>query len=394
MTICEKEKCSGCAACRDICPKDCITMQEDEYGVIYPKVDDNKCIHCGLCKKTCPNLKPVERKKPEKCYAAYQTDTEVRKISASGGIAADLYKQFINKHSGIIYGVCSENDHVTFKEGSVIADIERFKGSQYTQADSVGVYQSIEKNLRQGKPVLFIGCPCQVAGCLSYMSNKKLSTDNLFTIDLLCHGVSPQKYLKEELKYLSEKYGWEEYSKVTFRTNKPGENYQFSVRYRKKGEKNYSEYHNPVLFSPYFCAFLFNTSLRESCFHCKYSSFERTGDLTIGDFIGLASQKKYPEYKYEKKNTSIIFVNSPKGKLLCEELDEKILMIERPIEEGYTSAPSMNGASEPSKYRRKFLKLYPKYGFTVACKKSQRMFTIESRIKQIIKKVIGYDKKR
>ena len=46
--ICEKNKCSGCYACYNICPKNAITMIEDEYENIYPQIDENKCINCKL----------------------------------------------------------------------------------------------------------------------------------------------------------------------------------------------------------------------------------------------------------------------------------------------------------------------------------------------------------
>ena len=55
--ICSKEKCTGCEACYCVCPKNAITMQEDDYGNIYPIIDNNKCIHCSMCKKVCPQLK-------------------------------------------------------------------------------------------------------------------------------------------------------------------------------------------------------------------------------------------------------------------------------------------------------------------------------------------------
>lgn len=387
MNICEKELCSGCSACRDSCPRNCITMEEDDYGVIYPKIDESKCVKCNLCKSICPSINPINLNNPEECYAAYQTDYETRKNSASGGVAAALYKIFINTFSGRIYGVCSENNNVCFKSGNSEEDIEQFKGSQYTQADMEFVYKSIEQDMVRGYSVLFIGCPCQVAGCISYVLKKKLNIEKLFTVDLLCHGVVPQKYLREELSYLSNKFNWSEFSKVTFRTNIPGANYHFSLQY--KGDHNtIGEYRNPAIFSPYFSSFIFNTSLRTSCYNCKYSTLRRTGDLTIGDFIGLGKKSCYPEYKYKTTNTSVILVNTQKGKLLCRSLDSELFMIERPIEEAFTAAPSMNGPAKPSRYRKKFLKLYPKHGFRRACVKSQSLLFIKENTKYIIKKII------
>jgi ferredoxin len=49
-----KEECCGCTACYAICPKNAISMVEDEEGFEYPQVDENKCVGCCLCLKVCP----------------------------------------------------------------------------------------------------------------------------------------------------------------------------------------------------------------------------------------------------------------------------------------------------------------------------------------------------
>ena len=49
--ICDKNRCTGCSACLNSCPKKCITMKEDEYGVLIPYIDEDKCINCNICRK-------------------------------------------------------------------------------------------------------------------------------------------------------------------------------------------------------------------------------------------------------------------------------------------------------------------------------------------------------
>lgn len=44
-------KCTGCTACLNICPKKAISMVEGQDGFKYPVIDQEKCIDCGLCKK-------------------------------------------------------------------------------------------------------------------------------------------------------------------------------------------------------------------------------------------------------------------------------------------------------------------------------------------------------
>lgn len=47
MIICDKELCTGCGLCSSTCPVHCITMEEDEYGFLYPVINPDKCINCG-----------------------------------------------------------------------------------------------------------------------------------------------------------------------------------------------------------------------------------------------------------------------------------------------------------------------------------------------------------
>lgn len=49
-----KVDCCGCTACYSICPKSAITMKEDEEGFEYPRIDEKKCVRCGMCMKVCP----------------------------------------------------------------------------------------------------------------------------------------------------------------------------------------------------------------------------------------------------------------------------------------------------------------------------------------------------
>ena len=71
MSICEKNHCTGCFACKNICPVNAIVMQEDETGFLSPIIDESKCIKCGLCRKTCPVLNTKENIAINKCYVGY-----------------------------------------------------------------------------------------------------------------------------------------------------------------------------------------------------------------------------------------------------------------------------------------------------------------------------------
>lgn len=50
----DKRKCCGCTACKNICPKNAITMCCDEEGFLYPVIDTDICVNCRICINVCP----------------------------------------------------------------------------------------------------------------------------------------------------------------------------------------------------------------------------------------------------------------------------------------------------------------------------------------------------
>ena len=55
LEIERKIDCTGCRACEQLCPVNCITMKEDEEGFIFPFIDEEKCKQCLLCVPVCPD---------------------------------------------------------------------------------------------------------------------------------------------------------------------------------------------------------------------------------------------------------------------------------------------------------------------------------------------------
>ena len=193
-----KSYCCGCEACVQCCPKRCISMHEDKEGFLYPKVDKEACIDCGLCEKVCPIIHQAEPTEPLSSYIAINPNEEIRLHSSSGGIFTLLAEQVIAE-GGVVFGArFDENWDVVHAWTDTIEGLAPFRGSKYVQSRIGNTYKETKDFLQQGRKVLYSGTPCQIAGLKKYLRKEY---DNLLTVDFICHGVpSPgvwRRYLSE-----------------------------------------------------------------------------------------------------------------------------------------------------------------------------------------------------
>ena len=305
ISIQDKKNCCGCSACASACPRQCIRMKEDEEGFLYPKVNAEACIRCGLCEKVCNELHPFEKREPMQVLAAVNKDEEVRMKSSSGGIFYLLAERTIEE-SGVVFGArFDENWQVVIDYAEDMKGVEAFMGSKYVQARIAGAYTDARRFLAEGRKVLFSGTPCQVAGLHKFLRKPY---DNLLTVDFICHGVPSPKvwnmYLDEVMK------AGQHISSVEFRNKEKGwKKFCFKLRYNE-GDKTISML-SPFMQNPYMKAFLQDIILRPSCYDCKAKGLSSQSDVTIADFWGC--QFCFPEMD-DDKGTGLVLVNTEKGK--------------------------------------------------------------------------------
>lgn len=386
MEICEKSKCTGCFACVNACPWGCVSMQEDAYGEMHPVIDELNCRHCEKCKRVCPNNADVAFAHPKKCYASWIRDSAKRSICASGGVATILSEYVIRK-GGVVYGTAYD-DFFTPRVVSAecITDIEKFKGSKYVQS-IVGekTFCLIEKTLREGILVLFIGTPCQVAGLKCYLQKDY---ENLITADLICHGVCPTSYFKKEIAYIMKKRHLSDLSDIRFRGN-DGKNYCLSLwKSNSKGNSLDKEliYNKPRYEQPYFAGFMLGVTLRENCYTCNYARPERIGDITLGDFLRLGKKTPFP---YEVKQPSVVLLNNDKGETFYTEasahLSACLVNVERDYSERLEYRPSLLEPFKRHPLYDEFRKRYPSQGFVKSIRSVLRFFIWKEKIRRIKK---------
>lgn len=356
--ICEREKCTGCYACYNICPKQCIEMREDELGHIYPSINSVECINCELCKKVCPANEDVEFKFPIEAYAAWSNDEVDRKSSTSGGVAS-VFSSYVINNQGVVFGV-KFNDNLKAQHcvAQNIEQVKAFKGSKYVHSMIGDTYKQAKSFLDNNKKVLFIGTPCQIAGLLNFLGKPY---ENLITVDLVCHGVPPNKLLTEHIKEIEQKFN-KKSTNISFRNRNNESGFCFTLYnnddiFYKKGLNN----------DLYYLGFLKGLFFRNSCYSCKYATNQRVSDVTIGDFWGLG--KKIPFDYYIQGGVSLILTNTDKGKAFLEECKDQLLLVKRPLEEAFAGNSQLNYPSRGHKNRDDFICLYKDKGLNYAAKK-------------------------
>lgn len=340
MEICKKESCTGCHACYTICPKNCIKMVENEEGFLYPLVDKNLCIECGLCKKTCPVNKPVGFNKNRVTFAAWSLDDAEHRTSSSGGIASAFSREVI-KEGGCVFGAAfEENLKLQCTKVEDKAGIERLKGSKYIQSVVGDSFKNLIEELEAGREVLFISTPCQVAGLKKVL---KKSYENLITVDLICHGTPSKKVLDKYLEDQKKKFN-KSIDRITFRGEEG-----FLINLYSNKEKVYSQISVKDL---YYVGFLRGLYYRKSCYECTYAKSERISDITIGDFWGLGKEESF---EYDVKNgVSCCLVNTEKGERFIKRNASACHFVERDFQEAVQGNKQLRFPSKMHKNRDKF----------------------------------------
>ena len=348
VNIVEKQTCCGCSACEQACTKQCITMQEDEKGFLYPKVDEGLCINCRLCEKVCPMLNRKEKVVPQQVCAAINPNEEIRRKSSSGGVFTMLAESVI-KEGGVVFGATwNEQWEVVHSYTEIMDGLSAFRGAKYSQSIIGDTYRQAQEYLKAGRRVLFSGTGCQIAGLKLFLRNEY---DNLLTVEIACHGVPSPKVWKEYVKKVSD---GKPLGNIVFRDKRNGWNgYGLSFIGADGNELKYEKASN----NEFMQCFLNNLCLRPSCINCPAKAGKSGSDILIGDFWGVEGM--HPDM-YDNKGCSLVIIYTYEGSAVFEKLD--LNMKEVTNEEACRYNPCIVHTTTESRYASIFWHKFNKHG--------------------------------
>ena len=346
--LCDIKHCTGCSACMAACQRQAISMKADCEGFLFPETDPEACTGCGLCEKACPQLarsegnrhggqpdaavgqtdaaasQTLENSGRPAVFAAWSKTDSVRCKSSSGGLFFTLAQKIISD-GGVVFGaVLSEDGRRVFHSFAESLDAARpMMGSKYVQSDLGDSFRKAADFLKAGRKVLFTGTPCQIAGLYGFLGKRP--AENLYTVDLVCHGVPSSAFLQFYL-----------------------DNSAVQASLKKSGALSFRDPSTwPHCFTgpmkDYVSLYLSGRFMRESCYSCSYASVSRVSDITIGDFWGIGDSVPFEEDT--SKGCSLVLVNTSKGSGLIESVRGSLFLEERGIEEALVRNTQLQSAT-------------------------------------------------
>lgn len=385
IEIKDRKDCCGCNACGDVCPYEAITFKTDIEGFWYPEIDINKCTDCGLCEKTCPHLHIEDLKKNdfEKpiTIAAIHKNMRIRWDSTSGGVFSALANGMYKQNGYVGGAVYDEN----FLVHSVISnnpeDLDKLRSSKYLQSYAEDLYRTIRTRLKRGENVLVCGTPCQMAALRAFL-NKDY--ENLIIVDFVCRGVNSPKVYRKYLDALERKYE----GKVVYVKAKNKELGWRNLT-RKVVFDNGKSYYGVRMEDDFRRGYHTNVFCRPSCYDCLFKGFPRIADITLGDYWGI---EKIDKNLDNNIGTSMILLNSEKGKQYFEQIKDTLEFRYTPPKSILGGNPALIKSIEPAKIDRKqffedldkctFEEITQKY---FPLKKNQ---SIKKKVKDVLMKIL------
>lgn len=309
----------------------------------------------------------IMKNPPFAAYALKHID-KIRKKSSSGGAFTAILETIQKMHNGeefpSIIGVAFDsNFDVIYRSVHSLDEINAFRGSKYVRANMKNSLSDIETLLRSGKMVVLCGIPCQVDAARQFVERNRIPKDNLYLIDIICHGTMKGKVWRDYIQWLEKKYN----SKLCY----------FSFRCKDVGWRDYPVsaiftdgrvITNKQDVQTIMTLYMTRMCMNESCYKCRYASMNRISDITIGDFWGIENMNS--EFA-DNLGVSLLIANTERGMRVCKKLEgRKDLQLWKCDSKEFVKYQlALNGAAHKPKEYVSFWEDYDRCGFELILNK-------------------------
>lgn len=383
-SVCDNNICTGCGVCSVCCPKKCIEMIEDSEGFLIPDIDDSKCVHCGLCHRSCHLLNEITGGIGEYC-TAWHKDKNVLLKSSSGGIFTALATYVLNE-GGVVIGAEINQKTRILKHVAIrsVEELDRIRLSKYYQSDTKEIFGQVKELLRNEKQVLFCGTACQVAALKVFLAEPY---EYLITVDVLCHGVTNKKMIDSYVHCKEKKYK-KKIKSIFFRVKSGKTGWMRGGGTRMKLEfEDGSFVITDKETDTFFTAFNNNLILREACYNCKYCGEERVSDFTLADHWGIEENEVSNEQKWY--GVSLILANTQKAQNFLNKINDEIEISPTNRKAAIESNRALVRPNSRPDNRSDIFPIISKIGFDNAIYSTLKNYYRKAKVRGIIYKIIG-----
>lgn len=307
-------------------------------------------------------------------YAGRIKDEDVLMASSSGGAFTVISDFFLGRGDAV---VAARYNYETYtEEYQLIQSVEErddARGSKYMQSRPGDVFKQAEIWLRQNpeREMLFVGMGCQAEGFRKFVVLKGLR-EQVYIVDIICHGSPSPKLWREYAQSLEYKRGKIEY--LTFKDKRKGwQTPTALVRIEGKETTIYD----------YVKVFYNRCALRPSCHICPFATTERKTDITIGDFWHI--EETLPDF-YDKNGTSVFLIHTDRGAELFDWIKDDLDYKESNVKQCWQK--NLESPTPVSEQREEFWKDYHDKGIDYIMKKYGTT-PLMTKVKNKVKKIWG-----
>ncbi|MFW9938934.1 MAG: Coenzyme F420 hydrogenase/dehydrogenase, beta subunit C-terminal domain [Candidatus Thorarchaeota archaeon] len=177
--IFESKVCSGCGLCSGICPVNCLNVYNG-----FGKIDQDKCIRCGLCYYHCPrtylpitilNMLQSDSSEIENysnighyigVYSARTKIKEISEICQDGGISSTCL-HYLFENNQIDYALGATMSRTPWRPEPKLlinkSDVLLTSGTKYVNNPNLRILNELNDN---GSNIAIVGVPCMMQGLL------------------------------------------------------------------------------------------------------------------------------------------------------------------------------------------------------------------------------------